>query len=224
MITTLLELNNTYLYKFIKMDNNDKNYHSLCIYAFDVLILSLKNLDKGKLKFPDEFKGKEYPLFVTWSMGNSKALRGCIGTFSPDDVEKNLMLYSYIAAFKDTRFKPISDNEVPMLNVGVSLLIDFEDGSDAYDWEVGLHGITIQFTYQFVSHHATFLPEVASDRNWDKRTTLLNLVKKAGYYGDLDKIMEDIKLRRYKSVKAGISHDEYKVHKEKNGETEFIIC
>jgi len=47
--------------------------------------------------------------------------------------------------------------EIKDLNVAVSLLVKFEDGKDAYDWEVGKHGIIINWD----GYNATFLPEVA---------------------------------------------------------------
>jgi uncharacterized protein (TIGR00296 family) len=204
------------------MDSED--YRSLCIFAFDVLVGTLNKLDHSKLKFPDNFKDKTYPLFVTWSTGPEKNLRGCIGTFSKENLEKNLLLYAYYAAFKDNRFMPISKVEIPHLHCGVSLLVNFEDGKDAFDWEVGKHGITIDFESVFeMNHHATFLPEVACDRNWDKKTTLKNLIKKAGYYGKLDEVVDKIKLTRYQSIKIGITHDEYKCHKESLNEFEFVI-
>lgn len=200
-----------------------EDYRQLCIFAFDVLIVTLKKLDQSKLKFPEIFKQQNYPLFVTWSTGKEKNLRGCIGTFSTGELQTNLLLYSYYAAFKDSRFKPIKVSEIPHLHCGVSLLVDFEEAKDAYDWEVGLHGITIDFTSSYKTHHATFLPEVSKDRSWDKRTTLKHLVQKAGYYGKLEDVVDKIKLTRYQSIKVGITHDEYKCHKEKQNDCEFII-
>jgi len=45
----------------------------------------------------------------------------------------------------DTRFSPISAKEVPDLQVGVSLLVNFESAENPLDWEVGKHGIEIDF-------------------------------------------------------------------------------
>ena len=111
------------------------NLNILCKYCFQVLESSLSNKDYKKILFPEEFKGKSYPLFVTWTTGHNKNLRGCIGTFLPDNLEKNLRNYSLVAALKDRRFPPINAKEIPHLNVGVSLLINFEDAKDCYDWE-----------------------------------------------------------------------------------------
>ena len=79
------------------------------------------------------------------------------------------------------------------------------------DWVVGTHGIDIEFEDdkgQLFS--STFLPEVAEDEGWDKRTTLKYLVEKAGYTGTLDKVIKNIKLTRYQSLKKTISYNQYK--------------
>lgn len=58
--------------------------------------------------------------------------------------------------------------EVSSLEVDVSLLVDYELASSPLDWEVGKHGIMIDYK----GYSGTFLPEVAAEENWDQRTTL----------------------------------------------------
>jgi AMMECR1 domain-containing protein len=48
-------------------------------------------------------------------MINENQLRGCIGTFTASPLEENLGKYAGISAFQDTRFSPISINELPNL-------------------------------------------------------------------------------------------------------------
>ena len=67
------------------------------------------------------------------------------GTFSPAPINSLLGKYALISAFQDSRFNPISKGEVEKLSVDVSLLVNFETGKDAYDWEIGKHGIIIEF-------------------------------------------------------------------------------
>jgi uncharacterized protein (TIGR00296 family) len=162
------------------MEGEYKQYKQLPVFCFDLLISVLKKKDRDGLQFPEEFKGKTYPIFITWTKGKNKDLRGCIGTFSPADLETNIIQYSYYSAFKDSRFPPISISELEELHCGVSLLVEFEEGKDAYDWEVGKHGITIDFNASDKNYHGTFLPEVAGERNWDKDTTLEHLIMKTG--------------------------------------------
>ena len=161
----------------------------LCKYCFEVLESALSNKDIKKIPFPEEFKGKSFPLFVTWTLGKDKELRGCIGTFEESKLEKQLGKYALISAFEDDRFEePINKSELKNLNCEVSLLIKFEKVENVMDWEVGTHGIDIEFEdNKGNSFSSTFLPEVASDEGWDQRTTLKYLVQKAGYMGTLDK-------------------------------------
>ena len=86
------------------------------------------------------------PLFVTWKILREQeyVLRGCIGNFSPMELESGLREYALVSALKDSRFDPISMNEIHKLQVGISLLTDFEVCTHN-DWEIGVHGIWIDF-------------------------------------------------------------------------------
>ena len=189
-------------------DPNSPDLKLLCVYAFDTLISKLTNKEIPNC-FPDSLKSKSFPLFVTWTTGKNKDLRGCIGTFLSDNLEKNLKNFALVAALKDSRFSPISEKEIPNLNCGVSLLINFEDAKDCYDWEVGKHGIQISFEEEGERYSATFLPEVPIEHNMDKITTLKHLIRKAGYYGQLEDVDKKIKLRRYQSIKLFMTYEEY---------------
>ena len=187
------------------------DYSKLCKYCFQVLesILTGK-MDFDKIPFPEEFKDKSYPLFVTWTTGKEKELRGCVGTFSKDDLQKNLVRYTFISAFKDSRFPPISKNEITNLNCEVSLLVQFEKAKTPVDWVIGTHGIDIDFEDKSgKSYSATFLPEVAEEEKWDQETTLKHLIRKAGYRGSLESVYDNIQVSRYQSLKKTISYQEY---------------
>ncbi len=184
----------------------------LCVFVFDVLISKLTHKNM-QTYFPPSLINEKFPVFVTWSTGKEQNLRGCIGTFYPDDLEKNLQNYALTAAFEDSRFPPINEKEIPSLNCGISLLINFEDAKNCYDWEVGKHGIQIFFE-DHGKHSATFLPEVPIEHNMNKKTTLEHLIEKAGYYGKLEDIDKKIKMRRYQSIKLFMTYDEYLQHKK----------
>jgi AMME syndrome candidate gene 1 protein len=59
---------------------------------------------------------------VTWKIGREKRLRGCIGTFSELNLHSGLKEYALTSALKDSRFDPISRDELPRLTVSVSIL------------------------------------------------------------------------------------------------------
>ncbi|KAK9900443.1 hypothetical protein P389DRAFT_12480 [Cystobasidium minutum MCA 4210] len=116
------------------------------MYCFDVLSAKLKG--ETIPRYEGEDKNEQFPLFVTWNTirsDGSTRLRGCIGNFSPMPLASGLEEYALISALKDRRFPPISLAEMPKLECGVSLLTDFEDVEDPFDWELGTHGIHIHF-------------------------------------------------------------------------------
>ena len=185
-------------------DPNSPDLKLLCVYAFNTLISHLTKTEIPSC-FPNSLKNKKFPLFVTWTTGKKKNLRGCVGTFASNDLENNLKKFAMIAALEDDRFPPIIEKEIKNLNCGISLLVNFEDAKDCYDWEIGKHGIEIKFGH----YSATFLPEVPVEHNMDKKTTLENLIEKAGYYGDLEDVKKKIKLTRYQSIKLFMSYEDY---------------
>lgn len=69
------------------------------------------------------------------------------------------------SALRDSRFRPITRTEFDQLHVSVSVLLNFEPCKDYKDWQVGVHGIRIEFHDDRNSKHsATYLPEVASEQ------------------------------------------------------------
>ncbi|UYV71135.1 AMMECR1L [Cordylochernes scorpioides] len=116
------------------------------------------------------------------------------------------------SAFKDSRFSPITRDEFPKLHVSVSILRHFEDAQDYMDWEIGMHGIRIEFCTEKGSRRtATYLPEVATEQGWDRVQTIDSLLRKGGFKGiiTLD-VRKSIRLTRYQSEKITVSYQEYK--------------
>ncbi|KAJ1645643.1 hypothetical protein LPJ64_002804 [Coemansia asiatica] len=186
-----------------------------CRFCFDVLIAHLT----GK-KSPADVQAWfdttiEYPLFVTWDKYSSRdgepRLRGCIGNFSPMELTSGLREYALTSALHDTRFRPIRLKEVSFLSCTVSLLTDFEKTKDCMDWEVGKHGVWIEFKDDRGERRtATFLPQVAVEQGWSKVETIDHLLRKGGYHGMIDEhVYESISLTRYQSQKAELSYDDY---------------
>ena len=66
---------------------------------------------------------------------------------------------------KDSRFSPVNQNELPKLHVSVSILCHFVDAADFLDWEIGVHGIRIEFyTERGSKKTTTYLPEVPREQ------------------------------------------------------------
>jgi len=157
------------------------------------------------------------PLFVTWNKCGHE-LRGCIGCLKPLPIT-SLKDYAMNAAFKDHRFPPMQESELSSLSCTVSLLTDFEQGEDAFDWTVGVHGIMIDFVDpRGVARSAVYLPEVIPEQGWTKAQAVDSLVRKAGFSQPItDSLRKAIRLTRYKSSKQTRSYAEWQLTRQRNG-------
>ncbi|XP_059832857.1 nuclear protein AMMECR1-like isoform X2 [Hemitrygon akajei] len=185
----------------------------MCCFCFDVLYCHLYGYQPPR---SPRFTNDPYPLFVTWKIGRDKRLRGCIGTFSAMNLHSGLREYTLTSALKDSRFPPMTREELPRLFCSVSLLTNFEDVGDYLDWEVGVHGIRIEFINEKGSKRtATYLPEVAKEQGWDHIQTIDSLLRKGGYKAPISNdFRKTIKLTRYHSEKMTLSYSEYLAHRQ----------
>ncbi|XP_032331946.1 AMME syndrome candidate gene 1 protein isoform X2 [Camelus ferus] len=169
-----------------------------------------------RIRDVQQTKQDSFPLFVTWKIGRDKRLRGCIGTFSAMNLHSGLREYTLTSALKDSRFPPMTRDELPRLFCSVSLLTNFEDVCDYLDWEVGVHGIRIEFINEKGSKRtATYLPEVAKEQGWDHIQTIDSLLRKGGYKAPItNEFRKTIKLTRYRSEKMTLSYAEYLAHRQ----------
>ncbi|KAL1602815.1 hypothetical protein SLS60_006236 [Paraconiothyrium brasiliense] len=158
------------------------------------------------------------PLFVTWNVVQrsngtrltEKRLRGCIGTFEAQELDRGLRQYAIISALEDTRFNPISKSELPTLECGVTLLTDFEPVSDPLDWTIGTHGLRIAFTYHGRRYGSTYLPDVAKEQGWTKEETLVSLMRKAGWNGRKDEWSKvELNVVRYQGRQVKLEYREW---------------
>lgn len=180
----------------------------MCYFCFEVLHNHIHNVDPPK---SPNFTNDPYPLFVTWKIGRDRRLRGCIGTFTAMSLHNGLREYAITSAMKDSRFQPVTKDELARLSCSVSILTRFEDAQDYLDWEVGRHGIRIEFLNE-KGHKktATYLPEVAPEQGWDRIQTIDSLLRKGGYKGQINpEVRKSIKLTRYQSEKLTIAYNDY---------------
>ena len=92
------------------------------------------------------------------------------------------------------------------MSVGLSLLCNFQPIEDPLAWQVGKHGIEIDFTVNGRDYGSTFLPEVAAEQGWDQETTLEYLVDKAGYTKGFQAIKSKIRAKTYESIKYKLTY------------------
>eukprot|EP00736_Rhodelphis_marinus_P007791 Rmarinus@m.25724 len=180
-----------------------------CHYCFDVIHAHFR---QEKPPIPT-FESGRYALFVTWnktSRSRGKRLRGCIGSLQPLDLHEGLVSYSKTSAFRDRRFDPVNEKELPQLHCAVSLLSCFENGKNYLDWEIGTHGIIISFYADGSHRSATYLPEVCRDEQWTKEYCIESLIRKAGFNGHVTQdLLDTIRLERYQSTKYEMSYEDY---------------
>ncbi|KAF9925350.1 AMME syndrome candidate protein 1 protein [Linnemannia zychae] len=126
-------------------------------------------------------------------------------------VYSGLKEYALISAFKDGRFPEIERRELSSLVCGVSLLVNFEEAKSYLDWEVGLHGIWIEFKdVRGRKKTATYLPEVAKEQGWTREKAIESLLRKGGYRELITQdFLDSIILTRYQSQKALATYQEY---------------
>jgi len=182
---------------------------SHCAYCFDTLTSKFERNVSLVDPVPAE---ATCPLFVTFNLARQGRweLRGCIGTFSPQPLLLGLRDYAITSAFRDRRFNPVTRDELPNLQVCVSLLTNFEPANHVHDWTVGRHGITIEFNHNDRDWNATYLPEVAAEQEWDQQRTVQELIRKAGCRASpTPKLLAAISVTRYQSSKCKLTYSEY---------------
>ncbi|XP_073124886.1 uncharacterized protein At2g38710 [Henckelia pumila] len=183
----------------------------MVVYCFDTLVAHY-NSEQAP---PPAFDEGQHPLFVTWKKavnGGEPRLRGCIGTLEARGLINGFKDYALTSALSDRRFPPIQAKELPNLECTVSILINYEIARDYLDWEVGKHGIIIEFTdpdYN-TARSATYLPEVAAHEGWTKIEAVDSLMRKAGYNGPItEPLRRRIRLTRYQSTLFTMRYSDY---------------
>ena len=120
-------------------------------------------------------------LFVTWNKrgaGDHLDLRGCIGCLKPLPIA-SLKEYALTSSLRDRRFAPMQEHEVPLLTCEVTLLTHFERAAALDDWEIGVHGVHIDYVDpRGDARTAVYLPQVMPEQGWDKPQTIDSLVRK----------------------------------------------
>src|SRR5579862_2085411 len=103
-------------------------------------------------------------------------LRGCVGYVLPtNSVYRAVAETARAAAFEDTRFRPVTIEEAPHLQVELSILSPPQPIT-AEAIEVGRHGLLISTSFR----RGLLLPQVPIEHGWDRITFLEHTCRKAG--------------------------------------------
>lgn len=111
------------------------------------------------------------------SLHKDGKLRGCIGFPSAvKNLGEAVISASLSAAFRDSRFSPVTYDEMERIEIEISILTPPVRVDSWEDIELGVHGIILRKR----GLQALFLPQVAVEQKWDLPTTLSQLSLKAG--------------------------------------------
>ncbi len=104
-------------------------------------------------------------------------LRGCIGLIEPiQPLWEAVRDMAASAATRDPRFPPLQTEEIPGLDIEISVLSPLHLLEDPEDVDVGVHGILIREG----AYSGLLLPQVAVEHGWDRETYLDQTCLKAG--------------------------------------------
>jgi len=154
--------------------------------------------DKNKLiinkqDIPKELNFKS-GCFVT--LHKNGKLRGCIGNFREDkNIVENVAEMAVQSAFNDMRFPPLTENELSIIEIEISVLSPMVPVNSFDEIEIGRDGLYISKGI----FRGVLLPQVASEYGWDVEDFLKNTCRKAGLPVDAYK-SADTKVFRFEAL------------------------
>ena len=99
------------------------------------------------------------------SLHKQGRLRGCIGHMAEDiPLCEVVAEMARAAAFEDPRFMPVTADELPDIDIEISVLTPMRRIKSLDEFELHRHGIYIRKGFR----SGTFLPQVADEVNWTK--------------------------------------------------------
>ncbi len=141
-----------------------------------------ESLGSRKAELPDfceEIFQEKCGCFVTLHIRGN--LRGCIGYIQgikciPDTVCD----MAKASAFKDPRFASLSQEELDLIDIEISILSPIEPVREVSEIKVGRDGLIITRGHNC----GLLLPQVAIEQGWDRNTFLEHTCYKAGLAGN----------------------------------------
>ena len=133
--------------------------------------------EEGSYPEPTENLMTACGAFVT--LREEGALRGCIGNVTPEQpLFEAVTDLARSSAFRDPRFPPLEEQELPHLDIEISVLTPLEPIAPE-EVEVGTHGLLIRSGLR----SGLLLPQVPVEQGWDRDQFLTHTCYKAGLPG-----------------------------------------
>ncbi|MDH4180143.1 MAG: AmmeMemoRadiSam system protein A, partial [Armatimonadota bacterium] len=101
-------------------------------------------------------------------------LRGCIGSLEPSQpLAETVRDRAILAAAHDSRFPSIRAQELPSLDIEVSVLSPLRRVASADDIDIAKHGVVVRSG----GRSGVFLPQVAEETGWNRDELLSHLCR-----------------------------------------------
>lgn len=149
------------------------------LYVLDFARKTIECKASGKdlPKFDDSFLvlKEERGVFVT--LNKKGNLRGCIGLLSTmKPLHESIQEVAQAAAFQDPRFQPVTRDELPEIDIEISIITPIRRVKNIKKIKVGRHGLLVRYG----DAQGLLLPQVAVKNAWSRRTFLEHTCVKAG--------------------------------------------
>jgi AmmeMemoRadiSam system protein A len=136
----------------------------------------LSGIEKREIPLDPPTAHLAEPRGVFTSLHLRGELRGCVGyVLAVNSLYRAVAETARAAAFEDTRFRPVTKEEVPSLEIELSILSPPQT-IQADSIEVGRHGLLISMA----GYRGLLLPQVPLEHQWDRTTFLEQTCRKAG--------------------------------------------
>ena len=137
----------------------------------------LRSLDTPSLLPGDSPAEVRAPAAAFVTLYRNGELRGCMGCLDFDlPVWEAVTSAAASAAFRDPRFPPVAEHEVPSLSIDVSVLGPPVPLTDPSEFRPGVDGLIVERG----GRRGLLLPEVAREHGWDVGEMLEETSLKAG--------------------------------------------
>ena len=167
---------------------SNENRQKLLEIAKVTIINSAKDdNEKINIGIPAGELSDEYAVFVT--IHKNGKLRGCMGhTIADNNLISAVEESAKLACSRDPRFSPVEESELEELDYEITVLSRMKRILNIEEIEPGRDGVLLRLGY----YSGIFLPQVATEQNWDRKTLLEQLGRKANLTTDayLDKKAE----------------------------------
>ena len=115
------------------------------------------------------------------SLHEHHELRGCIGNLDPaDPLYVSVIQNTVSAATTDPRFSSVRPEELPDIDIEISVLSGYEPVRGPEDVAIGEHGLLVELGRA----RGLLLPQVAPQFGWNARQFLEHAARKAGLAPD----------------------------------------